>query len=593
MEASSQYETISSNRTDILKNQNSNDFTQYLMKLNFYILAIISMFICGVLTNVLNLFILTRKRMKFKTTNRYLSALAICDLFVLFFSQLTLSNSFFNDFSQAGDSYFSTHKTSSIPYTDSIETGIIQLKPENDFYFETLDETTSGTIASLYYKWSLHIYPRVYPYTYPLAICFQIGAVWLSVCMSTDRFVAVHFPLKSLKFCTIKWAKRIIVAIFFFSFLYSLPRFFEYQTKTEIFTVNDNETYEFVHNDLTNLGKSTWYKKIIYVWMYVLLHSVVPLILLTLLNIALIFSLKKSSKFLSGFNRNEVSTSSMKYRTRYNFTKRRNGLTVTQVRLISTNNYKRQDITIMLIAVIVLFVLLQSPAVVCNCVYGFNYSHMRNDSLHLNLYICNVGNFFIMTNSTINFFTYFLFNRCFRKELFLFFQRIINCCKHISCSQKRQTIVRPIGHRQNSVNSTASSFIIRNNSKNYDEVRTNGEIGPSNQRLKTYKFNKFSRISEDNSQSNNSLKSSSNNLHQTQASYNRIPYMKKFSFTTPNKISNDCLRGKEPTIYYTNRLNAEQIQMKNFGTFNVSKLEKKSNLKFDFIDKYKADIVYL
>ena len=581
MESSSskRYETNHSNNTFVLKNPRNDDLMQYLLKLDFYILAFMIIFIIGILTNILNLFILTRKRMKFKTTNRYLSALAICDLFVLFFSQLSLSNRLFNDYTQAGESFVNTHTQASYSEISSLETGLYQLNQENDL--ETLKEsTTSSKIVRLYYKWSLHIYPRIYPYTYPLAIMFQIGVVWLSVCMSIDRFIAISFPLKSLKFCTIKRAKRTIIAIFFFSFLYSLPRFFEYQTKFEIFTVNDNETYTFIHNDLTNLGKSTLFKKIIYVWMYVFLHSLAPLTLLTLMNIALIISLKKSRNVLSGFNRNAVSTSSIKYRSKYSVAKRRNGLTINQLSFISTKK-SSQDITVMLIFVIVLFIFLQSPAVLCNCIYGFNYSMRNDDPLQFNVAICSIGNFFIMTNSTINFFMYFIFNKCFRKELFLVFQRISNFFKFFSSNKTNQPTIRQ--------NSTKNAVITLNAKKANKEHADNH----SKKKIKSFKFNKINRVSNDRPSSNGDLKISKAYLKRNETFYPKSPCAKPFTFKTPNKLSNNGLKVKE-IVYYTSRSNIDQIEMKNFGIVdNLPKANEKAYIKFDFIDKYKADIVYL
>lgn len=70
-----------------------------LVTINFYIVGVggLIMFFVGTITNILNLVILTRKSLK-TTTNKYLAALAICDIFVLIFSTLITSNSFINDY---------------------------------------------------------------------------------------------------------------------------------------------------------------------------------------------------------------------------------------------------------------------------------------------------------------------------------------------------------------------------------------------------------------------------------------------------------------------------------------------------------------
>lgn len=73
-----------------------------LISINFYIVGLggLFMFFVGMITNTLNLILLTRKSMK-STTNKYLTALAICDMLVLIFSTLITSNSFINDYDMA------------------------------------------------------------------------------------------------------------------------------------------------------------------------------------------------------------------------------------------------------------------------------------------------------------------------------------------------------------------------------------------------------------------------------------------------------------------------------------------------------------
>lgn len=214
----------------------------------------------------------------------------------------------------------------------------------------------------LYMRWTLNIYPRIFPYIYPLAIMFQAGTVWISLIMSIDRFIAIHFPLKSLKFCTISNAKKIITCLFVLAFLYCSPRFFEYYARIE--TLPPMQTDDLLHNtssthsldnlmmfdtahtDLTAVGKSTLYQQIVYVWMYVIFQSVVPLVILACINIALLISLARSERTSPG-------------------------ITGDSSRSIN-RTFARRDVTLMIITVVLLFVVLQTPSVVCNCVYGIN-----------------------------------------------------------------------------------------------------------------------------------------------------------------------------------------------------------------------------
>jgi hypothetical protein len=422
-------------------------------KLNYYVVGLggLIMFLIGIVTNTLNLLILTRKSMK-STTNKYLSALALCDIFVLVFSQLTTSNSYINDYKETSDSFVYT--VINLPTTTPINVdsallattaNLLSLNSNdsnhtlatNNNYNSLLNPKAAATssrfwLATLYYKWSVNFYPLVYPYAYPVAIMFQICTVWINLAMSVDRFIAIHFPFKSLKFCTISKAKKAIASIFVLSLVYSIPRFFEYKFVKEKYVLN-NETYEFVHIDITRLGMSRYYKKIVYAWMYVLLQSVVPLAMLTFINMALVYSLKESSKVLQRFNarsnlndtlrRSSQPTSASAtiahtHTTNNANTSNHSMINKQTVKMIN-KEIKRKDITIMLITVVVLFILFQTPAVICNCFYGLRlYKSSREyiEAFEMNA-LCPVGNFLIVTCSASNFFIYCVFNKRFRAEL--------------------------------------------------------------------------------------------------------------------------------------------------------------------------------
>lgn len=396
----------------------------------------ITMVLIGITTNVLNLIVLSRKTMK-STTNKYLSALALCDLFVLIFSQLSVSNYFIYYLRDSSEFYISLIINEYSDYKN----------------YQTSRYSLYEYIVKMYHKWAFFVYPKIYPYIYPMAIMFQICTVLINLGMSTDRFVAIHFPLKSLNFCTIKCAKRVILYIFVFSFFYSLPRFFEYYVHVDQVTVN-NDTYTIVHNDFTRLGRSPIFRGIIYVYMYVLFQSVIPLVLLSIINVALLISLKKSGNKLRKFsvvsentNQNSVKSSSLKFGIK--------------------DINKRKDITLMLVIVVLLFVMFQSPAVVCNCFYGSNSYRQEFAVKEANSYhtVCQIGNFFILTGSSLNFFTYCWFNRKFRQELIRCFGRLL-CMKinfrdmhRFSATTQNSFLIQTSNYFRNSINNNSSTRI--------------------------------------------------------------------------------------------------------------------------------------
>ena len=75
------------------------DESVYYDKMNFYVngLAGSCMVLVGLVCNTLNLIIFSQKSMRSSTTNTYLSAIAICDIFALVFSMMVSTNSFIHD----------------------------------------------------------------------------------------------------------------------------------------------------------------------------------------------------------------------------------------------------------------------------------------------------------------------------------------------------------------------------------------------------------------------------------------------------------------------------------------------------------------
>lgn len=410
--------------TDDISDGDSN-VQGYLIQLNYYIIGLggLLMFCIGIITNILNLIVFSRRPMK-STTNKYLTALAVCDIFVLIFSQLITSNSFINDYNDTTDTiedlYASTYFLSqqiiplSVDFANETAADSTKIQTTKSFLIPNQNKKSEKSyLSKIYYSWSLNVYPRIYPFAYPFAILFQIATVWINVGMSIDRFVAIHFPLRSLKYCTISNAKRIMKFIFLFAVLSSLPRFFEYHTIVDNIKLNshDNETIDMIFFEHTKVGRSQAYKIIVYFWMYLLFQSVVPLILLALINFSLVYSVKTSGKFVNRFNSN--------YSTRLTQIKSKRML-----KIIYNKEKTRKETTIMLISVVILFICLHTPSVICNFMHSLN--HDKASSVKI-ITLCYVGNFLIITNSSTNFFTYCLFNRRFRQELTICVLKL--CCK--------------------------------------------------------------------------------------------------------------------------------------------------------------------
>jgi hypothetical protein len=193
----------------------------------------------------------------------------------------------------------------------------------------------------------------------------------------------------------------IVVTIYCLGLVYSLPRFFEYKTivQREEYIVSpdiDNHTEYIDYLVITNrLQDSTAYQysvhlsrltRCCYIWLlicmilflvlYSLFQSILPLLMLSYFNVELIRSVNASSDFL------QHCTSTYGQATHLRG---------------ETNTIRCRDsiITRSVICLIGLFILCQVPASILNYIYMYHRNHPL-------LYICyDISNFLILLNSAV------------------------------------------------------------------------------------------------------------------------------------------------------------------------------------------------
>ncbi|XP_017074826.1 uncharacterized protein LOC108110320 [Drosophila eugracilis] len=130
-------------------------------------------FVIGLLGNSVSIYVLTRKRMRC-TTNIYLTALAITDI-----------------------AYLTCQLILSLQHYD-------------------------------YTKFHVEIYWQLYGYFVWLCDSFGYISIYIAVCFTIERFIAIRYPLKRQTFCTESLAKKVIAAVAFFCLLSTLSTAFEH-----------------------------------------------------------------------------------------------------------------------------------------------------------------------------------------------------------------------------------------------------------------------------------------------------------------------------------------------------------------------------
>ena len=72
-----------------------------------------------------------------------------------------------------------------------------------------------------------NVFPYITPVVYPVGMIAQTGSVYLTMCVTVERYVAVCLPLRARVICTFGRARAYVAIIGMFALFYNLPRFWE------------------------------------------------------------------------------------------------------------------------------------------------------------------------------------------------------------------------------------------------------------------------------------------------------------------------------------------------------------------------------
>ncbi len=92
----------------------------------------------------------------------------------------------------------------------------------------------------------------------------QTGSVYLTLCVSIERYVAVCLPLRARSICTFGRARWFVLMIGLFALLYNIPRFWEVTWDTSYYSDVGNVTAVIS----TDLREHPMYIIVYITWMY-------------------------------------------------------------------------------------------------------------------------------------------------------------------------------------------------------------------------------------------------------------------------------------------------------------------------------------
>lgn len=251
----------------------------------------------------------------------------------------------------------------------------IQMYPAMAMYFDLYDQLKP-------------IYPKMQTYGWPIAHMVQMGTTYMMVLIAVNRYIAVCKPLHACTLCSKKQVQLQISIICLCIVIYNIPRFFEYNYVAKNNTNSDNHTYMVTEN--VGLITYTVYNYLYEIASYCVFVFLVPLLILIVLNVLLVRELKRANQ--------------------------------SRRTICSRRNAEENNITLVIIVIILVFIVCQSPASVNQILYYTPVGQSIESQMCASYEkYYHISNLLIITNSAINFIVYCLFRRQFRHELLALF----------------------------------------------------------------------------------------------------------------------------------------------------------------------------
>ncbi|XP_069101458.1 FMRFamide receptor-like [Argopecten irradians] len=235
-------------------------------------------------------------------------------------------------------------------------------------------------------RWMEPYYVYMFPYIHPAALTFQVTSIWLTLAFTVDRYIMICHPFKAERWCSVGRARKVIFGLITAGFVYNIPRFFEYKAEKGQFHLPSDIIANFTIPSpllikLTKFGSSDLFREIIHSWLYLICVAGIPFLALVVLNTFLIRAVHES---------------------------RKKGLQ------LNSKEKRRNDTTIMLIGVVIIFLLCQGPALVSRMIWALDFNAAFTS---LSWYTFNeVSNFLVIINSAINIVPYYFFGKKFRRQ---------------------------------------------------------------------------------------------------------------------------------------------------------------------------------
>ncbi|XP_034246935.1 FMRFamide receptor-like [Thrips palmi] len=233
--------------------------------------------------------------------------------------------------------------------------------------------------ATFFFYW------QVWPFILWLADSMTATSIWLTVAFTVERYIAVCHPMRGRLLCTEQRARRAVAAVWVFCVAATSSVPWEYSVVLH----QDANGMQCIILDTSRLGDNDLYKTLYY-WSSVTIFTLLPLLLLAVFNCFLINAVRQSRRARRSMTQNEPQ---------------------------SVSQHQRQEnrITITLIAVVILFLVCQTPSA-ATLVYSI-FTRVSTVQRALG----NIFNFLVAVNAASNFLLYCALSDKYRRTFLVTF----------------------------------------------------------------------------------------------------------------------------------------------------------------------------
>ncbi|TNN14874.1 FMRFamide receptor [Schistosoma japonicum] len=288
---------------------------------------------------------------------------------------------------------------------------------------------------------------------YPIALTAQTAAIWITVSLTVERYIAGCYPLHANVLSSVPKSRLVVCCCIICAIVYNIPRWFEITTNQPVNTTELTKEPNFSQWPPQYEWHSL-FRLVYYTWGYILVMFLLPLIALLVMNIRLMYALRRSDFAICNASHsiqyldtprgstNALVNSNSNLYSKTSTSSRKSIIKQLPIRFQRSDHCKSckslknpftsygptrlaiqadKSITRMIIVVVGVFIACQLPALVFNIYFGIVSPKVLP---HGWCALSELRNFLVVVNSSVNFIVYCVMGAKFRRS----FVHVITPC---------------------------------------------------------------------------------------------------------------------------------------------------------------------